>query len=148
MRQSCLKFHMVQRYKEIFFGFAFGVGAVLIDTTMDAVAEGNSLMDEVIEHPGMLLYRGIFILLGLALGWLLWQRNRGEREVRQITETLQKIRHECAAQGLLVGATLQRLLTRDDLHLSDEASRLLHDAYTKSQEFQRIAERKGQGSGR
>jgi hypothetical protein len=131
---------MLHRYKEIFFGLAFGIGAVLIDTKMDAIADGNSMMDEVIEHPGMLLYRAIFIVFGLLLGWLLWQSHRREREVRQTAETLGRIRQECGAQGLLLGSTLQRLLTRDDLHLSEEASRLLQDAYAKSQEFQRIAE--------
>jgi hypothetical protein len=109
---------------------------------MDAIADGNSMMDEVIEHPGMLLYRAIFIVFGLLLGWLLWQSHRREREVRQTAETLSKVRQQCGAQGLLLRATLQRLLTRDDLHLSEEASRLLQDAYAKSQEFQRIAEEK------
>jgi hypothetical protein len=133
---------MLHKYKEIFFGLAFGIGAALIDTKMDAIADGNSIMDELIEHPGMLLYRAIFIVFGLLLGWLLWQSHRREREARETAETLNKVRQECSAQGLLLGSTLQRLLTRDDLHLSEEASRLLHDAYAKSQEFQRIAEEK------
>ena len=133
---------MFQKYKEILFGLAFGLGAVLIDTSMDATADGNSLVDEVVEHPGMLLYRGVFILLGLALGWLLWQRNRRERQVRDISETLRRVQRECGTQGLLLRSTLQTLLTRDDLHLSDEASRLLQDAYAKSEAFQRIADLK------
>jgi hypothetical protein len=133
---------MLQKYKEILFGLAFGFGAVLIDTSMDATADGNSIADEVMEHPGMLLYRGAFIVLGLVLGWLLWQNNRRERQVRNVTETLHRVQQECSTQALLLSSTLQRLLTRDDLHLSDEASRLLRDAYAKSQEFQRIAEEK------
>ncbi len=131
---------MLQKYKEIFFGLAFGIGAFLLDTNMDAAAGGNSFLGEVVVHPGMLLYRALFILLGLALGWLLWQRNRHEREARQLTETLNRIRQECSTQGLLLRTTLQRLLTRDDLQLTAEASQLLQDAYAKSQEFQRIAE--------
>ena len=67
---------MLENYKEIFFGLAFGIGAVLLDTGMDAIADGNSLTDEVAEHPAMLLYRAVFILLGLVLGWLLWKRTR------------------------------------------------------------------------
>ncbi len=131
---------MLHKYKEIFFGLAFGIGAFLLDTNMDAAADGNSFLQEVIVHPGMLLYRALFILLGLGLGWLLWQRNRHEREARQLAETLDRVRHECATQGLLLRTALQRLLTREDLHLTPEASHLLQDAYAKSQEFQRIAE--------
>jgi len=66
---------MLQEYKEIFFGIAFGIGAFVIDTAMDAAAEGTSYFGELSAHPTMILYRAVFILLGLALGWLLWQMN-------------------------------------------------------------------------
>ena len=133
---------MFQKYKEILFGLAFGIGAVLIDTGMDAVADGNSLMDEVSEHPGMLLYRAAFIVLGLALGWMLWQRSRRERRFRQIAEALRGIQQECGKQALLLRATLQNLLIRDDLQLTDAASQLVQQAYQKTQELQKIAEQK------
>ena len=133
---------MFQRYKEIFFGLAFGVGAALIDTGMDAAANGNSLLDEVSEHPGMLLYRAAFIALGLALGWLLWQRNRRERDFRHLTETLRRIQQDWGTQAILLRSTLQTMLTRDDLHLSEGASQLVHQAYLRSQELQRLAEQK------
>ncbi len=133
---------MFQKYKEIIFGLAFGIGAFVLDTAMDASTVGNSLMDEVTEHPGMLFYRAIFIVLGLALGWVLWQRNRRERQFRQIAETLRRVQQECGNQGLMLHSTLQTLLTRGDLHLSDEASQLVREAYQRSQEFQRIAELK------
>jgi hypothetical protein len=133
---------MFQSYKEIFFGFAFGIGAVILDTGMDAIANGNSLLDEVTEHPGMLLYRVVFIVLGLVLGWLLWKRNRRERAYRQLAETLRKLQHECEKQALLLRSTLQNLLIRDDVHLSEAASQLLQKAYQETQELQRIAELK------
>ena len=133
---------MFQRYKEIFFGLAFGIIAVILDTGMDAMADGNSMMDEVAEHPGMLMYRAVFLALGLILGLVLWQRNKREREFRQIAATLHRVQQECGNQGLLLHSTLQTLLTRDDLHLSDEASRLIQEAYQRSQEFQRISEEK------
>jgi uncharacterized protein HemX len=133
---------MFQKYKEIFFGLAFGIGAFLIDTAMDASAGGNTLLNEIVEHPGMLAYRVIFIALGLGLGWVLWQRNRREREFRQLEEMLRKLQHECASQSLLLRATLQNLMIRDDMHLSDAASQLVQEAYQRSQELQRIAEQK------
>jgi len=131
---------MLQNYKEIFFGFAFGIGAVILDTGMDAMANGNSLLDEVTEHPGMLLYRAVFIVLGLVLGWLLWKGNRRERAYRQLAETLRKFQHEFEKRALLLRSTLQNLLIRDDVHLSDAASQLVQKAYQETQELQRIAE--------
>src|SRR3974377_1096973 len=105
---------MLQKYKEIFFGLIFGILAVALDLAMDAAADGNSLADELAEHPGMIFYRLIFILLGLLLGWLLWRGNRAERESRQLRETLGNVQQQCGAQGLLIGASLQKLLTRSD----------------------------------
>jgi hypothetical protein len=133
---------MLENYKEIFFGLAFGIGAVLLDTGMDAMADGNSLTDEVAEHPAMLLYRAVFILLGLVLGWLLWKRNRREREYRQLAETLRNIQQICEKESLLVRSTLQNLLIRDDVQLSDAATQLVQQAYQKTQDLQRIAELK------
>jgi hypothetical protein len=133
---------MFQKYKEILFGLAFGIGAVILDTGMDAMADSNSLPDEVTEHPGMLWYRAVFIVFGLALGWVLWQRNRRERAYRQMAETLRKMQNELAKQALLLRATLQNLLIRDDLHLSDAASQLMQEAYQRTQELQEIAEQK------
>ncbi len=133
---------MFQHYKEIFFGLAFGIGAFFLDTGMDAMADGNSLIDEVGEHPGMLLYRAVFIVLGLALGWLLWQRNRRERQFRHVTEALRKLQQECGNEGLMLRSTLQTLLTRDDLQLSDGATQLVRQAYERTPVFQRLAEEK------
>jgi uncharacterized protein HemX len=129
---------MLQNYKEIFFGLAFGISAVLIDTFMDAMADGNSLVDEVTEHPAMLLYRAVFIVLGLGLGWLLWRRNQRERRYRQFAQTLRTIQQESEKQTLLLRSTLQNLLIRDDVTLSDAASQMVQHAYQQTTELQRI----------
>jgi len=133
---------MLQNYKEIFFGLAFGIAAVVIDTGMDAIAAGNSLTDEIADRPAMMLYRAVFLLLGLGLGWLLWTRNRREREYRQLTETLRRLHQDLEKQTLLLRSMLQNLLIRDDVHPSEAASQVLQQAYEKTQELQRIAELK------
>jgi len=133
---------MLKKYKEIFFGLAFGIVANVLDTGVDALSNGNSLGDEVVERPAVMLYRAVFILLGLAFGWLLWKANRRERQYRQLTETLDRIQRECEQHTLLLRATLQNLLIRNDLHLSEAASQLLRQAYQQTQEFQSIAELK------
>lgn len=136
---------MFQKYKEIFFGLAFGIFAVMLDTGMDAMADGNSLTDEVSEHPGMLLYRAVFVVLGLILGWVLWQRNRREREHRELTEMLRRLQQECRRQTMFLRATLQNLLIRDDVKLSDPAAQVIQQAYQKTQELENLAEWKISG---
>ena len=133
---------MLQHYKEIFFGLAFGIAAALIDTAADAISNGNSLTDEITERPAMLLYRMVFIILGLALGWLLWKTNRREREYRKLAEMLRRLQQECEKRPLLLRATLQNLLVRKDVQLGDEASQLVQQAYQNTQELQKIAESK------
>ena len=134
---------MFQKYKEIFFGLAFGIGAVILDTGMDAMADGNSLMDEVTEHPGMLLYRAVFIVLGLLLGWLLWQEEPARtrvpanqpRRCAGYSRNAENRQCSCARPCKIC-------LIRDDVHLSDAASQVVQEAYQKTQELQTIAEQK------
>ena len=130
---------MFQEYKEIFFGLAIGLGAAMIDIAMDAATEGLSYTAEVSAHPSMMFYRGIFVVLGGGLGWLLWQRNRREREFRRLSETLNKIQQDCSGLGILLSSKMQVILTRDDLHLSEEAHRLVHEAYQLCHELQKFA---------
>ena len=133
---------MFQKYKEIIFGIGFGIAAMMIDATLDAKVDSNNLVDEAAAHPAMMLYRLGFVLLGLAFGWLLWKNRAREREFRLLKETLSYLQQQCEAKTLLLRADLQVLLTRNDFQLSDEAQRLVHDAYQRAQELQRLAEDK------
>ncbi len=129
---------MLQKYKEIFYGGLFGFGAAVIDTAMDARMEGLSFRDELVQHPPMLLYRALFILFGVALGWLLWQKNKREREFRDLSEILKQFRQEYGGPAILMHTKLQLLLTREDLHLSDEAEELIQFVYRQSQDLQSL----------
>jgi hypothetical protein len=133
---------MLQKYKEIFYGILFGFGASILDSAMDARMEGLSFLDELVQHPLMLLYRALFILFGLALGWLLWQKNRREREFRDLAEILKQFRQEYGGPAVLMHTKLQVLLTRQDLHLSDEAAELVQFVYQQSQDLQSLVRKK------
>ena len=133
---------MLQKYKEIFYGVAFGVGAAIMDTAMDARMQGNSVWGELIQHPPMLVYRSLFVFFGLALGWLLWQKNKHERDFRHLARTLEQFHRECGSNVLLLHTKLQVLLTRNDLRLSQEAEELVRLAYQRSQELQTLVKEK------
>jgi hypothetical protein len=133
---------MLQRYKEIVYGGLFGLGAAVLDTFMDARMESLSFGDELVQHRPMLFYRVVFILFGLALGWLLWQKNKRERQFRDLEETLRRFRQEYGGPAILMHAKLQLLLTREDLHLSVEAEEIVQFVYQRSQDLQSLVQNK------
>jgi hypothetical protein len=130
---------MLHKYKEIAYGAAFGMGAVIMDTAMDAHIEGQSFWAELVGRPTMLLYRTLFLVFGLILGWLLWQKNKRERDFRNLSETLKRFHEQYGRNALLMHTKLQVILTKQDLHLSPEAEELIQFVYQRSQELQALA---------
>jgi hypothetical protein len=129
---------MFHKYKEIFYGLLFGLGAAVLDTFMDAGIEQQSFLFELVQYRTMVFYRFMFVLFGLALGWLLWQKNRRERDARHLTETLRRFQHEYGAAAVLIHAKLQILLTKENLNLSRDAEELIRSAYERSQTLQAL----------
>jgi hypothetical protein len=129
---------MLDQYKEIFFGLIFGLGAAILDTAIDAREGHHSLAAELGRHPGMMLYRLLFILFGLLVGWLFWQRSKRERDYRRFAEALNRFHDQCASQIVLLHAKLQVLLTRDELQLSPAAEELIRSSYERTQELQTL----------
>ena len=114
------------------------MGAATMDTAMDAHMQGYSVWVELIQHPAMLVYRSLFVSYGLALGWLLREKNKRERDFRNLTRTLERFHRECGRSALLLHTKLQVLLTRNDLRLSHEAEEFVRFAYQRSQELQAL----------
>ena len=133
---------MFQQYKEIFYGIIFGLGAVIIDTAMDAHMEGHTFWTEVGQHRPMFFYRALFLLYGLILGWLLWQKSERERYFRHLTEALKQFHQEYGRHALIMHSKVQVLLTREDLHLSKETEALVQLVYQGVQELQRLIKEK------
>ena len=127
---------MFRRYKEIFYGLVFGFGAAIIDTLMDARQEGLSFAGEMAQHPVMIFYRICFVLFGLLLGWLLWRDSKRVRDFRELSETMAQLRQQLGKNAFLMQTKLQLLLTRDDLHIPQEAQELIRLVYQSSQELQ------------
>jgi len=134
---------MLQRYKEIFYGLLFGLGASVIDVSMHASMEKQGFWTELLRPDlAMVAYRASFIAFGLALGWLLWRKNKVERDFRSLLATVEQFRREISAPALLIHTKLQVLLTRGDLHLPLEAEEMVRYAYERSREIGALAEGK------
>jgi hypothetical protein len=129
---------VLAKYSEILAGILIGAAVFVADTFMDASSEGLSFGDELLRHPAMLFYRLLFVLAGLLLGWLLWQRNKSARDFDRLRASFDQLRKECEKRSLLLHASLQVLLTRTDFHLPAEAEELVRRAYESSNELQSL----------
>lgn len=134
---------MLQRYKEIFYGLLFGLGASVIDVSMHASIEDQGFWTELLRpHLAMVAYRASFIAFGLALGWLLWRKNKVERDFRSVLASFEQFRRGISTPALLIHTKLQVLLTRGDLHLPPEAEEMVRYAYERSREIGAMAQGK------
>ena len=132
---------MLTTYKEIVYGAVIGFIGLLLDTVMDAKAADHGFVAELRTHPAMMLYRLLFIVFGMFIGWLLWRNNQREREVRNMMDTLRHFHQEYEAQAVVLHTSLQTLLTKD-LHLPPETESLIRNAYEKSRDLQSLAKQR------
>lgn len=126
---------MLRRHREIFYGLLFGFGAALIDMFIDAQTQGKSFWDVSI---GMTLYRSGFVIFGLVLGWLLWQKNESERGCRLLQDQLQQLQKEMGAPITLIHAQTQMLLVGSSQQLSPEVQSAVRSIYEQCQKLQSI----------
>lgn len=129
---------MLSNYKEIVYGAVFGVAAAILDTALDARAEAQSFIGEIGGHPVMMVYRLAFVVLGFAVGWLLWRNNLRERQFRSLAEQTRRFYHEYESQAIVLHTNLQLLLTKNQT-LTSEDEVLLRATYEKSRELQALA---------
>ena len=126
---------MFRRYKEIFYGLMFGLGAAFIDTFVDATTQHKAFWDFGL---GMLLYRAVFVLFGFMLGWLLWRNNQSERESRSLIAAMQKLKSDIGPPAVIIHAQTQLLLTKSGAGLPPEIEGIVRSIHEQSVKLQSI----------
>lgn len=134
---------MIRRYKELWFGLSFGLGAVLIDAAMHAQMSRQSFMEELLSlNLEMAVYRILFLGFGLSLGWLLWRNNRQEREFRAIQSAFRHLRAEVTPVLVMNYSRIQVLFLRPELSSSsEEVQSMLRALHADIRKLQMIFER-------
>ena len=127
---------MLRRYKEIFYGLIFGLGAACIDTFVDAWMQHSAFWAFGL---GMLLYRALFVLFGLILGWLLWRNNQSEREFRSLIDTVQKLQANIGPPTVIIHAQTQLLLTKSGGETPPQIEMIVRSIHEQSMKLQSIA---------
>ena len=125
---------MLRHYKEIFYGLLFGLGAAFIDTFVDATTEHKAFWDFGL---GMIFYRGLFVLFGFILGWLLWRNNQSEREFRLVIASIQKLQTDIDRPAVIIHAQAQLLLTKSQL--PPEIEVIVRSIHEQSLKLQSVA---------
>ena len=127
---------MLRRYREIFYGFLFGIGAACIDMFTDAKMQGKEFWN---VSAGMTLYRMLFIVFGCILGWLLWRKNQGERQFRSLLAAMEKLRGQIGPPAIMIYAHTQSLLAKPGLSRPPEAETVVRAIYEESKKLQSAA---------
>jgi len=120
---------MVRRYKEILYGFGLGLAMWVVDAAMHAqlgadVHSSGSFADELLR-PGatQLLFRGVFLFIGVAFGWALWRSNWRERELRALEDAIVAFHRKLDSPAMRIVSHIRMLqgrpsVTRDKVAAS------------------------------
>ena len=127
------------RHREVLVGLVFGLGASLIDVVMHARMSARSVLEEIFQPDfPMIFYRVLFLVFGLAIGVLLWQKNKRERDFRRLAVFIQKLRHEVAGPSVIIHTQVQLMLTREQVITSAHLQDPLRAIYEQSKKLQAL----------
>lgn len=113
-------------YKEIWFGFALGLFAWLIDAVMHvelgAEVHAESLWAEIfVPHPTALIFRFFYLVIAVAFGVFLWRANWRERQLRALEQAVIAFQRQLDAPALRLLGAAGQLQNRNSVRL-DETS--------------------------
>jgi hypothetical protein len=117
---------MLKRYKEIIYGLLLGLAMWIVDAAMHAqlgadVHSSGSFADEMFR-PGatQLLFRGVFLFIGVGFGWALWRSNWRERELRALEDAIVAFHRKLDSPAMRIVSHIRMLqgrpsVTRDEV---------------------------------
>lgn len=116
-------------YKEIWFGFALGLFAWLLDAVMHAelgaAVHAESLWAEIFApNPTALIFRIFYLLIAVAFGVFLWRANWRERELRALEQSVVAFQRQLDAPALRLLSLSAQLQNRNAVRLDETAARL------------------------
>lgn len=119
---------MINRYKEIIYGVLLGLAMWVVDAAMHAqlgadVHSSGSFGDELLR-PGttQLLFRGIFLFVGVTFGWALWRSNWRERELRALEDAIVAFHRKLDSPAMRIVSHIRMLQGRPSVMRDDVAA--------------------------
>lgn len=119
---------MLKRYKEIIYGLMIGLAMWVVDAAMHAqlgadVHSSGSFVDELFR-PGatQLVFRSVFLFVGVAFGWALWRSNWRERELRALEDAVVAFHRKLDSPAMRIVSHIRMLQGRPGVMRDDVAA--------------------------
>ncbi len=134
---------MHRRFQEIWFSAVLGFGAWALDALLNVSGRGpwgwSNLVEELmVSDSPRLLFRILFLLVSLGLGYSLWLSRERERRIRDLQQALNSLQFQIANPLLLIVGYSSTLALKEGWPASREAIELLSEIQLNSQKLHEL----------
>jgi hypothetical protein len=134
---------MARRYQEIWCSVGIGLGAWALDAILNASGRSQwgwvAFVEElVVTNSPRLLFRILFLMVSLGLGYSLWLSRERERRVRDLQQTLNSLQFQIANPLLLIVGYSSTLSLKEGWPASREAIEMVSEIRLNSQRLNEV----------
>jgi len=134
---------MVKRYQEIWCGAGFGFGIWMLDAILNASGRGQwgwgTFVEElVVSDSPRLLFRILFLVVALGLGYSIWLSRERARRIRDLQQAINAFQFQIANPLLLILGYSSTLSLKEGWPASREAVEMISEIHLNSQKLDQI----------
>lgn len=134
---------MAKRYQEIWCSAGFGFGVWLLDAILNASGRGQwgwgTFVEELIASDSpRLLFRILFLVVSLGLGYSIWLSRERARRIRDLQQAIDSLQFQIANPLVLILGYSSTLSLKEGWPASREAVEMLSEIHLNSQKLNQI----------
>jgi hypothetical protein len=134
---------MARRYQEIWCGAGLGFGIWLLDAILNASGRGQwdwgTFVEElVVSNSPRLLFRILFLIVSLGLGYSIWLSRERARQIRDLQQAMNSLQFQITNPLLLILGYSSTLSLKEGWPASREAVEILSEIHLNSQKLNQI----------
>lgn len=134
---------MHRRFQDIWFSAGLGLGAWALDALLNVSGRGQwgwgTLVEELIlSDSPRLLFRILFLLVSLGLGYSLWLSRERERRIHDLQQSMNSLQFQIANPLLLIIGYTSTLTLKEGWPASREAIEMIGEIQVSSQKLREV----------
>lgn len=134
---------MARRYREIWCSVGIGFGAWALDAILNTSGRnqwgwGAFVEEQVVSDSPRLLFRILFLMVSLGLGYSLWLSRERERQIRDLQQTMNSLQFQIANPLLLIVGYCSILSLKEGWPASREAIEIVSEIRLNSQRLSEV----------
>ena len=134
---------MHRRFQEIWFSAGLGLGAWALDALLNVSGRGpwswsNWVEELMVSDSPRLLFRILFLLVSLGLGYSLWLSRERERRIRDLQQAMNSLQFQIAHPLLLIVGYTSTLTLKEGWPASREAIEMIGEIRANSQKLHEV----------